>query len=177
MKKSILNLVTASAALTLMASSLQIQAKEGDMFAGVMINHGMYENDGADELALSAFTLRYNYEFLDNQMFETRFSQSFADHTSNEVDYKLNSLFGVYYSYNYELTKSIAVYGLVGLSQIEVQKTVYDIAMEDDEVLPSYGAGFTFKLGKDANLNIEGVMYGDDDVKYAAAGLGLELFF
>lgn len=128
MKKPILNLITAAAALTFMSTSLQTQANEGDMFVGVMANHAIYESENADDVGLSAVTLRFNYEFLDNHMVETRLSTSFSDHTVNDTEFSLKSLYGAYYSYNYEVTKKLAVYGLAGFSSIEVKTARFDVA-------------------------------------------------
>lgn len=177
MKKTILNLVVAAATFSLMSTSLQTQAKPTDIMMGGMLNHAIYSGDGIDEFALSAYTIRMGIETLPNQTIEYRFSKGLTEESVSGIEYELDKLFGIYYNVNYQFSKNYSAYAIAGFSSIKLDKTVDDVEENQSHIMGAYGLGFKYKLAKDANINIEAMMYADGDIKYSAAGAGIELVF
>ena len=174
------NILKAGSLAILLAGGLvstQGQAKTDDVMLGFMINHSVFNSDSLEELSMSAYTLRFNYEIMDNHSIEHRFVQGFTSETVSGVEYDLDKVFGMYYKFDYDFTKSISMYGLAGFSNVSVTATINEVKTEQSELMGSGGLGFAFKLGQGANVNIEGMMYAEGDIKYAAFGAGLELSF
>lgn len=93
--------------------------------------------------------------------------------TSDNVDFELEGLYGVYGLYHFQMGESASLYGTLGVSRVTLKASIPGDSNQESEDGLSYGVGIKFWA-----FNLEYMRYLDTtDVTVDAASLGVQYAF
>lgn len=101
--------------------------------------------------------------------------------STTEAEVEIDSIFGVYLLGHIDMTESASVYGIIGMTLMEVTATASLGAFSDSvsykEFAPSFGLGLNYAVRDDILLNTEFISYvNSDDFSASVFSLGI-LFY
>ena len=159
-------------AILLLLGTTAQAASQGDTFLTVQYAMVTYDEEGFDEAEPTAVVFRYGQFVNENVSVEGRFGLGLQDDEIDaggfDVDIEVDSLFGVYVAVHAFGETNSSFYGIVGVTQGELEGSAFGITISEDESGFSYGIGARF-----GQFNIEYMNYLDeDDFEATAISLG-----
>ena len=174
MKNKQLSILLASSLIFLTGTG--IAGPEDNGYIGVQYGIGNYsEKNISKDFKPTALITRFGYYFHPNYSVEGRLGFGLQDDTQFlpefgvaglDAKFELDSIMGVYGTGHFNLSESSSLYGVLGVSGVEVTTSVpaFPAATSTgDETSISYGIGADIGIGKNFILNIEYMKYLDKD--------------
>lgn len=99
---------------------------------------------------------------------------TFSD-TVDGIDVGLKSLLGLYGRYTFTVDHSLSLYGLVGVTNAELEFSYRGSSASVDDTSASFGFGSEFKLQNNTFIGLEYMLYNYDfkDSSASLAGIGI----
>ncbi|WNC69663.1 outer membrane beta-barrel protein [Thalassotalea nanhaiensis] len=176
-------------------------------YLGVSIGHGIHVEDSFSEFALTTLTTRLGYNYTSNIGFELRYGNGLSEDEIGSLKRELDSLMGIYAVYTYSIHKKVNLFGVVGITDLEIKQSQrinvndtseagnslggvtsitapninqsqHSIKKDFSETGPSLGAGIEYKVINRARWIVEAMLYVDgDDVDYGQISGGFRISF
>ena len=150
---------------------------QGTNYVGLQYALVTYDEEGFDDVEPTALVGRLGHFVTDNVAVEGRIGFGLQDDEVEvdlgflgtvDVEVEIEHIFGIYAAIHSSSTSDIAVYGILGYSQGEVEASALGVEASEDESGFSYGFGLNIK-----KFNIEYMSYLDeDDFEVTAISLG-----
>ncbi len=147
-------------ATALLALPLAATAAEG-VYVGGLYSQLQYEEDGFEEVNPSAVGLVIGSQITRNLVVEGRLAfGSGADSTdtfAGEIELDVDSMLGGYVKVLAPLNDSFALYGLAGITVVEMTATATDvgISQSENDTGMSFGIGAQVMAGDKARITVE----------------------
>ena len=154
---------------------------DGDFYTGIQYSTTKYEDDDLPEFETGAGIFRFGKFYEDYLAFEGRAGVGLEDDSkfiiSTDVEFEVDSLYGVYVIAQPDLNDWLSFYGIAGFSVVDVSLANADalgLSTSADESGLSYGVGVDLGKSERIKINIEYMIYlSEDDFEFEAVSLGV----
>ena len=190
------NLATAFTLLATILSSSSLTAAEGDQYFGIQYASTTLEISGIDEdWEPAALIGRFGQYLSEGFSLEGRLGFGTGDDTINfsgpggsiDIEFELDTLFGIYGVGHHAINNNSSVYALIGLSRGEATGTITGFTIVDGTINESesetetdlsYGVGANIGINNTTGINLEYISYiSKNDTDISALNFGIVFKF
>ena len=156
--------------MTLMIVALSVSpafaASEGDTYGGLQYSQVTYDEDDFDKAKPTALVGKLGQFVSESVAIEGRLGFGVSDDEIDvdvgpfdvEVEIEVNYLVGIYGVLHSDTEAKVTFYGLVGVTQVELEASAFGESFEEDDTGLSYGLGVNI-----GHFNLEYMSYLDED--------------
>ena len=123
------------------------------VYFGVSAGELNYKEEGLDTINPTVALFRVGMQFSPYLALEGRIGTGISDDSSNGFRVDTHAIYGGYIKGMLPLAPTFSVYGLAGVSGLDLQRNYYKHESSDSGL--SFGAGADWQLGGGASLNLE----------------------
>ena len=169
------NIVVLLAFFTLGGSVLvnAVAAETRDTYVGFQFGNSDVSFNAESDLDLDLALLQFGVWVSDDIALEVRTARGINEHTIQGIEYKIESIYGLYGLYHFHFSDFASVYAAAGFSRTALKGSVPGDSVQQDE--SGFSAGVGAKLSV---FSIEFMRYMDiDEMEVDVVSIGLQYTF
>ncbi|WP_290251531.1 outer membrane beta-barrel protein [Thalassotalea ponticola] len=153
-------------------------AQQHDSFYfGLQVGQGIHNSESFNDFNISAYTGRLGYNHTNHLGFEVRLGQSWNEDDIGNGDRELDQLTGLYVTYSYPINRKLNIFGVAGVSDVDINWIRGENVDEYNESGPSLGGGLEYVVNNKARWTLEAMAYVESDINYGNISGGFRISF